>query len=879
MLRSLAAKEFTDNALDAADAASRPGEVAISVDHDGNLIVEDVGIGIANATPEKLAGIFCVARAMISSKLLRRPTRGCVGNGLRVCLGWLTATRGRLIVETGRIRVELVPEIDGQSRIGKVETIEPIAGLRLTAVAGDERFRKEDLGWAEDAIELAKQSSAPAFIGRPSPHWMDLDHFRVLLRSAVGNISVRQFLAQFDGCTGSKAQTKIAAPFLRRAAADLTSDEAAVLLTLAQRETKPPKPKALHPLGRNTVVATGYAIAEGTFLTGLHTPHAAIPFFVECWADAPHPEDQPASAITTLYMNRTVALVRCSCRAWHRFLDISIGGTEVRVSVPAGPHYEITIAVTACMFPMTSDGKAPDCRVFRSAMIEAVGKAAKQAGNELAAQMSAAQKWLDRQRNREEREEAQALRIADREARQQRQAAITMWKAEQKKLPTIKDVVLELLPGAIELEARSGHLFNTRRLLYRIRDEVLRRTGKELIQNTFDRLVTEIEAETGDLHPLLIREARGNFRIPHHLGGTTLPLGTLTVRQFHRPAWTFNKIVTIEKEDLRLMLEQARWDQRHDTLLMSSKGFNSRAARDLIDKIAGTSEPVLVFSVHDADAAGTLIQHTLQHATLARGARKIEVIDLGLQPWEGIDLGLSIEKVLPTHNKNGTEKRRPVGEYVKARTDPAPKGETWEEWLQHSRLELNAFTSAELIAWLDQKMAQHDAGKLIPPDDILQDQFSERARPRADDSLQLAIITHLDRVVATMKAEEVEAKKPLLAEIDRISAPLLAELSRVRAPLLEQVRQVSEPFRRRIADAHAEADAIDRETLLHQVIERMLPDVNKLRQAITNVFTKEPTRHWEPVLHEIADRTDIGEIDLPDGNNPNRSRDDEGDVS
>ena len=98
LLPSLVPKEFTDNGLDAADAAGRPGEVEIEIDRDCNLIVEDAGIGIADATPEKLAGIFCVARAMISSKLLRRPMRGCVGNGLRVCLGWLTATRGRLIV-------------------------------------------------------------------------------------------------------------------------------------------------------------------------------------------------------------------------------------------------------------------------------------------------------------------------------------------------------------------------------------------------------------------------------------------------------------------------------------------------------------------------------------------------------------------------------------------------------------------------------------------------------------------------------------------------------------------------------------------------------------------------------------------------------------
>ena len=96
----LVAKEFCDNALDAADAAEQPGAVTIGVDLDGNLIIEDMGTGIADATPEQIAHLFSVARPMLSSKLLRRPTRGAVGNGLRVCLGYLTATRGRLIIET-----------------------------------------------------------------------------------------------------------------------------------------------------------------------------------------------------------------------------------------------------------------------------------------------------------------------------------------------------------------------------------------------------------------------------------------------------------------------------------------------------------------------------------------------------------------------------------------------------------------------------------------------------------------------------------------------------------------------------------------------------------------------------------------------------------
>ena len=279
--------------------------------------------------------------------------------------------------------------------------------------------------------------------------------------------------------------------------------------------------------------------------------------------------------------------------------------------------------------------------------------------------MSSEQKQEASHQQRQQREEAQERRLSDREERQQRLAQIEEQKAQRKALPTIRDVVLELLPGAVEIEASSGFMFNTRRLVYRIRDEVPQRTGKELTQTYFDDLLTQIEAEHGDLHPLLIREARGNYSIPHS-SADAVPLGTQSVRAFLRPPWAFNKIVAIEKEDLRLMLRQAGWDKRHDAFLTSAKGFTTRAARDLIDKIADTTEPVKVFSVHDGDWAGTLIQHTLQHATLARAARKIEIVDLGLQPWEGIALGLSVEKIPVSYTKNGKPIRRPVGDYVRA---------------------------------------------------------------------------------------------------------------------------------------------------------------------------------------------------------------------
>jgi DNA topoisomerase VI subunit A len=62
-------------------------------------------------------------------------------------------------------------------------------------------------------------------------------------------------------------------------------------------------------------------------------------------------------------------------------------------------------------------------------------------------------------------------------------------------------------------------------------------------------------------------------------------------------------VTYIEKEGFSEALKAAGWPERHDCALMSSKGFTTRAAKDLVDKLAEHDEPVTVFCVHDADAA------------------------------------------------------------------------------------------------------------------------------------------------------------------------------------------------------------------------------------------------------------------------------------
>jgi DNA mismatch repair ATPase MutL len=127
-LRRLVLKELADNGLDSG-ANVRVGKV------DGGYFVEDDGSGI---DPDDVARLFSIARPMVSSKLWRLPTRGALGNGLRVVAGAVLASRGKLTVITRNRRIELRPEHDGSTTIVSMEPVDFPVGTRVEFCPGAE---------------------------------------------------------------------------------------------------------------------------------------------------------------------------------------------------------------------------------------------------------------------------------------------------------------------------------------------------------------------------------------------------------------------------------------------------------------------------------------------------------------------------------------------------------------------------------------------------------------------------------------------------------------------------------------------------------------------------------------------------------------------
>jgi hypothetical protein len=356
-------------------------------------------------------------------------------------------------------------------------------------------------------------------------------------------------------------------------------------------------------------------------------------------------------------------------------------------------------------------------------------------------------------------------------------------------LDSQKAIVIEALPAAVG-KVSGGHKsrYSLRRLFYAIRPLLLDFLGKQPEPRqpsfkTFGNIITEYEEEIGHDLPGIYRDTRGILYHPHER--REIPLGTLSVENYRRPEWTFNKILYCEKEGFFPTLRDALWPERHDCALLTSKGFATRAARDVLDLLGETDEPLEFFCIHDADGPGTMIHEKLEKGTKARGARKYPVHNLGLEPQEALDMGLTEE---PAKRKSG---RVPVASYVPPQ---------WREWLQEYRVELDSMTVPVFLDWLDGKFAPFEnnqvRGKVVPPQDVLKGALEGGVETLARQAIASRILTESD-VDGQVRAA-VRAVMPL---IDK-QAPELEQLV-ADALKKELTNSWTDPIQRRAAELAA----------------------------------------------------------------------------
>ncbi len=660
-LGALVLKELVDNALDAG------AECSIRELGNGRFEIEDDGPGI-DGDDEHIATLFSIRRPLLSGKLLRLPKCGALGNGLRVVTGAVLASGGELRVRTKGRWLVLEPRDDGHTSVRRDRETQ-LGGTLVRITLGG------DLAEADDVTDMALRAislrGASRYEGKTSAWWYDSDAFFELLQASDG--SLRDVLALFNGFKPSTFDSDL----LETNAYTVDRESAQVVLRQLRTLKPAPKPSALGEVGEHARGGHGYAKKYGTIKLlpsrGSGTLYAEIPAVIEAWASKLDKDDSPGF---TVYVNRTP--ITTTTKAWAG--SGSSHGAETALNGCGLNHYvrtgrapmSIHLCVTSPYMPITTDGKEPNLLPLFSEIRDAVAAACRKA------------------------------RKATSDGK--------------RSSGSLKDVILENIEEAIATASGDGrHRFSLRQLFYAVRPFVIDETGEEPNYNYFSTVVTGYEGSIGRDVPGMYRDARGSLYHPHT--GETIALGTLNVEKYERPTFRFNKVLYIEKGGFLPLLIDAKWPERHDCAILTSQGFASRAARDTLDLMGDSDEEILFFCIHDSDGPGTCIYEALTEATKARPKRRVTVVNLGLDPWEAVDMELATEKV---ERKRGEV---PVADYV---LDRSPR---WKTWLQTQRVELNAMTSPAFLAWLDGKMEKYDRlGKVIPPTDVLSTKFEEDAR-------------------------------------------------------------------------------------------------------------------------------------------------------
>jgi hypothetical protein len=678
---ALVVKELVDNALDAGGSC----EFGLLGKH--GFFVSNPGESFPG-TNNEIAHMFSMKRPLRTSKLLRRTTRGVLGNGLRFVMGAVFCSQGSLRLTTKGRHLSLTPQDNGQTAVrllGKWSGTGTRIEVNLPDTFGENGMDR--FVWAKQCQILA-QGEPP--LKRSSALWYDSRSFWHLLRAARGR-TVREEVEKLEGCSGAKAG-RLLSEYKERPAESVTLEEAAHILSIAQAESRQVRSYRLGPLGKTAIPDSAYCLQSGTVTSrpGRATIPATIPFLIEVWAKAVSHESR-----ILLHVNRSPVITQIHISPFQAGPYLT--GCGLWGACPGGANtFDFWINIQTPYVPFMSNSKEPNLRQLNDALFKAMRKTVRAA--------------TPRQRQ-----------VAD-------------------PIVTRKRLILDSVPEAInKASGGSRYRYSLRQLFYAIRPTYLARFKKEPDYDYFCQVISAHESCTAADLPGIYRDNRGTLYHPHMQ--ESIPLGTLAVENYARPAWTFNKILYCEKEGFFPILIEDQWPERNDCALLTSKGFASKAARDVLDLMGKTEEPLTFFCIHDADGPGTQIFEALQGATSARPGRDVTVINLGLEPEEAIEMDLAPEPVTRKGNK-----RVPVASYVLPH---------WKNWLQKHRVELNALDTPSFLAWLDRKLEPYNAGKLIPPPEVMGKRLHERIRGEAEEKITAKILEEArlgDQVQATMRS-------------------------------------------------------------------------------------------------------------------------------
>ena len=801
-------KELMDNALDACEEAGIEPKIKITVDATG-IKITDNGPGIPADT---INGVLDYSVRKSSREAYVAPDRGAQGNALKTILAMsfvLDGDQGRVDISSHGQRHEI------RFRVDQIRQ-EPTISHDVRPARNVKNGTIFKIWWPDSACSLASEKArflqladdfavlnphlslsirwfgawqkvkptVPAWAKwRPSdptsPHWYNRECLERLVAAYIthdrlsGNDrAVRDLVSEFRGLSGTAKQKAVLSttglarmPLSTMANCDGLKHEIVEKLLAAMKDhSKPVKPAALGIIGKDHI-AERFAAIGAEMDTFQYKKTATLidddlPAVVEvAFAWCPN-ADEPR-IITGVNWSPGIKDPFRNLGGEHDGLDSLLERQRAGWDEPVA----LLVHLACPRVQYTDRGKS--AVVVDGQLGEIISKAV----------TAVTAKWAT-QRKAEDR---QASRVANRRAALIRSRKVS-----------VKDAAWEVMEEAYLKASTGGTLpAKTRQIYYAARGKILAMTGQEKLgqqyfsQTLVPTYMEEHPEETANWD--VVYDARGRFTEPHT--GRTIPLGTVEVRDYlkrvesHRvpstvpidlpitfptcgPDHRFGAVMFVEKEGFDELFRAVHLAERYDIAIMSTKGMSVTACRWLADVLCGQcGVPLLV--LHDFDKSGFSILGTFH-----RDTRRYEfqhdfpVIDLGLRLADVAECGLESEAVCYGLSKKGA----PVDPRPNLRKNGATGAEIgvlsgdFSRSVGYSgqRVELNAFTSGDLVAWLESKLDEHGVEKVVPDAATLQAAY-RRATQIAFVREQLPSIVE----AAVKEAESVKVPKTLKRMIQK----------------------------------------------------------------------------------------------------------------
>jgi hypothetical protein len=551
-----------------------------------------------------------------------------------------------------------------------------------------------------------------------SAHWYDAERLERLAGAYVSNNpdrTVRDFIADFRGMSRSGKQKEVldATGLSRKPLSDLfpnsKADKAAFmgLLAALKSETEPVKPDKLGIIGRDNLDLIPDSDPE-TFAYKCIKCDGDIPAVIEV-AFAYCPEKSA---------RRLVCGVNWSVGINNPFRELEWKFGELRIGAREPVYLIIHVAYPRVSY--MDRGK--------SAITLPYGIT-----NKIAEALTTVTKAWTKQRKAEERHASAERNRLDKLTRRQK--------------VTIKQAAHEIMETAyLKASGGKGALpANARQVMYSARPHILKRTGRENLDDAYftQTILPNYLAETGVKWDI-VYDDRGHFKEPHT--DRVIGLGTLSVRRYLKdisdirsdepsfsrgniitsgPQGRFGALLYVEKEGFNALWEAVRLAERFDIGILSCKGMSVTAARQLAEEICGTYG-IPLFVLHDFDKAGVSIRASFQRNNRRYVFRK---------KFEVFDLGFRLEDIAGLESEPHSDRGTPEARAANMRQNGATEAEI--RFLLDDRVELNAMTSDQLIAFVERKLTEHGVKKIVPDDAHLALAYKlERRNIKAEEVIQ-----------------------------------------------------------------------------------------------------------------------------------------------